>query len=86
MAFAENRLLPSDALTLTQQEVLYGSAVTRLTDLVDAENCYAIPWSEVLPMQIEAANERLTERRSAIRVLAKRVEASSIGRFGNRAI
>ena len=54
------------------------SAVKRLTDLVDAENCYAMPWSDVSPLQIEAANERLAERRSAIRVLEKRAEAGGV--------
>lgn len=55
-----------------------GSALEHLTDLVDAENPYQIPWAELLPKQIEAANERFTERIGAIRLLAQRADAGGI--------
>jgi hypothetical protein len=55
------------------------SAVARLTDFVEAENCYTTPWSELLHLQMEAASQCLAERRPAIRLLAKRAETSGIG-------
>jgi hypothetical protein len=54
------------------------SEVAKLLDFVDAKNCYDIPWSELLPLQIEAANERLRERSGAIKVLANRMETTGI--------
>jgi hypothetical protein len=47
-----------------------GVAVTRLTDRVNATNTQDISWGELLPLQIEAANERLQERVGNIKLLA----------------
>lgn len=55
------------------------SAVQRLTDLVGAEHCYSIPYAELLPAQMQAAGERLDQRRGAIKVLAKRAETGGDG-------
>jgi hypothetical protein len=49
-----------------------GSAVERLTTLVDVKNPFIIPYTDLLPMQIEAANERHNERVETIKVLANR--------------
>ncbi len=55
-----------------------GRAAEELVSLVDAPGRYDIPWSEVLPKQLEAANERLTERRGAIKLLGHRAETTGI--------
>ena len=55
-----------------------GAAVKRLTELVDTKNPFQIPWSDLLPMQIEAANERLNERIGSIRLLANRAETGRV--------
>jgi hypothetical protein len=55
-----------------------GAAVKRLTDMVGTTACYDTPWSELLPKQIEAANERLQERIGRIKVLANRAETANI--------
>jgi hypothetical protein len=52
-------------------------AVERLTSLAGAENCYSIPHSEVLPMQIQAADERLKSR-AGIRLLTHRAQTAGI--------
>jgi hypothetical protein len=53
------------------------SAVEKLTSLAGAKDCYDIPHPELLPMQIEAADERLKSR-GAIRLLAHRAETAGI--------
>jgi hypothetical protein len=55
-----------------------GAAVKRLVDMVDKEEPYVIPYKELLPEQLEAANERFSERVSTIKVLGQRAEAAGI--------
>jgi hypothetical protein len=55
-----------------------GAAVESLTSLVHAENPYSIPWKELAPRQLEAANELFRERVGAIRLLARRAEENRI--------
>ena len=55
-----------------------GAAVESLTKLLESEDRYDIPYSELLPRQIEAANERFQERRNAIKLVANRAETGNI--------
>ena len=55
-----------------------GTATERLTDLVDSDGRYDIPHEELRGAQIEAMNERLRERRGAIKLLARRAEDGGI--------
>ncbi len=54
------------------------SAIEKLTSLVDAENVYDIPHAEVLPVQLEAAAERLETRAGRIKLLANRAETAGL--------
>jgi len=54
------------------------SAVDRLVSLVDAENPFDMPFSEVLPRQLEAVNERLRSRIDRIKLLRNRAETAGI--------
>jgi hypothetical protein len=45
---------------------------------VNVKSRYEIPWTEVLRTQIEAAHERLNERRGAIKLVANRAETAGI--------
>lgn len=62
-----------------------GSAADKLTSLAGAKNCYGIPHAELLPLQIEAADETLRSRAGAIRLLAHRAEAAGIKSIGKAA-
>jgi hypothetical protein len=53
------------------------SAVERLTRLIEAKDRHDIPLAELLPAQMEAANERLTAQRQSVKLLANRVESSN---------
>ena len=55
-----------------------GSALEHLVGLRDAADRYDIPPAEVLPLQIEAANERLETRVAQIPLLKNRAEAAGI--------
>ncbi|TAL03932.1 MAG: hypothetical protein EPO08_02830 [Rhodospirillaceae bacterium] len=55
-----------------------GSAVERLTKLVEDKDRYDIPYADLLPMQIAAADERLKERVGVIKLLANRAETGGI--------
>ena len=55
-----------------------GSALEYLVGLRDAEGRFDIPPAEVLPLQIEAANERLETRVAQIPLLKNRAEAAGI--------
>lgn len=55
-----------------------GTATDRLTSLVSSEDRFDVPYDELLPQQIEAVNERLQERRSAIKLLGRRAEEGKI--------
>ena len=53
------------------------TAVERLTGLVDSPDRHDIPLADLLPVQMEAANERLSAQRQTVRLLANRVESSN---------
>jgi len=53
-------------------------AVTQLTALMDEDDPFAYPDGEVLPVQLEAAAQRLAERRTQVRVLDARARDASI--------
>jgi hypothetical protein len=55
-----------------------GAAVDELTGLVESEDCYEIPWRELLPRQIKAANELFQERVGEIKLLANRAEETGV--------
>jgi hypothetical protein len=61
------------------------SAVERLTRLVDAANRYDIPPAELLPMQIEAARERLAMHGASIQFVKNRIEDTGVKRIGEPA-
>jgi hypothetical protein len=54
------------------------SAVDRLVGLVDTENPFDMPFSEVLPRQLEAINERFKDRIEKIKLLQNRAESGGI--------
>jgi hypothetical protein len=54
------------------------TAVDRLTRLVDAPDRHAIPSAELLPVQIEAANERLASHARSVQLVRNRVEETGI--------
>jgi hypothetical protein len=54
------------------------SATEHLVGLVEAEDRYDIPHAKVLPIQLEAANERLQSRMADIPLLANRAERGGV--------
>jgi hypothetical protein len=54
------------------------SAVDRLVGLVDTENPFDMPFSEALPRQLEAINERFKDRIEKIKLLQNRAESGGI--------
>ncbi|CAN7581411.1 hypothetical protein LJR219_004277 [Phenylobacterium sp. LjRoot219] len=62
-----------------------GSAIERLLKLATAEDRYDIPYEELLPVQLEAANERLASRREAIPLLKNRAESAGLTAIGEAA-
>jgi hypothetical protein len=54
------------------------SAIERLTGLQSDPQRYAIPYSELRQMQIDAVNERFVDRRSTIKLLGHRAEEASL--------
>lgn len=62
-----------------------GSAVERLLNLATAEDRYDIPYEELLPVQLEAANERLASRREAIPLLKNRAGEANLTSIGQAA-
>jgi hypothetical protein len=56
-----------------------GSAVERLTGLIEAPDRYDIPWREVRAAQVEAADERFQARKDRIKLLGHRAEEGGIG-------
>ena len=58
------------------------SAIDRLLALADDPGRHDIPPAELLPLQLEAANERLQDRRGRIKLLAKRAEAAGTEKIG----
>lgn len=55
-----------------------GSAVQRLTKLVGADDCFDIEPIDLLPVQLDAANERLAAQAQRIPLLANRAESGGI--------
>lgn len=55
-----------------------GSAVQRLVKLVGADDCFDIDPMDLLPVQLDAANERLAAQAQRIPLLANRAESSAI--------
>jgi hypothetical protein len=60
-------------------------ALERLTDLVQSEDRFAASSSDLLPLQIEAMNERLRERKDSIKLLAFRSRESGIDEIREKA-
>jgi hypothetical protein len=54
------------------------SATQRLMELMDSDDCYDVAPAELLPLQIEAANERLASQIDKIGLLRNRAESGSI--------
>lgn len=57
------------------------TAVQKLLKLVDADDRYAIPLADLLPVQLEAARERLARHGAAIRLVRNRVEETGVKRL-----
>ena len=55
-----------------------GSAVEALLQYIDRDDFLQIPYSDILPLQIQAANERLQDRISRIKLLQNRAESGGI--------
>lgn len=55
-----------------------GAAVERLKKLAEAPNRFDIPAAELLPTQLEAANELLQDRINKIRLLRNRAESGAV--------
>lgn len=53
-------------------------AVSRLLKLMDDDDPYGYPATEIAALQLEAANERLAERREQVRVLSQRATDAGI--------
>ncbi|HXC10762.1 MAG TPA: hypothetical protein VNV61_17645, partial [Steroidobacteraceae bacterium] len=54
------------------------SAVDRLIGAVDTDNPFDMPFSELLPRQLEAINERFKDRIDKIKLLQNRAETGGI--------
>src|SRR5579875_380264 len=54
------------------------SAVERLMELMGKKDCYDVAPADLLPLQIEAANERLGSQNDKIGLLKNRAETSDI--------
>jgi hypothetical protein len=59
------------------------SAVERLTGLIEAKDRHDIPLAELVPAQIEAANERLAAQRATVKLLQNRVDNAGMGSVGS---
>src|SRR5262245_17805673 len=55
-----------------------GPATKRLTDLVYSADRYDIPHAELLPLQLDAANERFQVKVEQIKLLRNRAEQGAI--------
>jgi hypothetical protein len=61
------------------------SATERLVELVGAKDCFDIPPVDLLPMQLEAANERLAAQGQRIPLLANRAESGGVKQIAQTA-
>jgi hypothetical protein len=59
------------------------SAVDQLVGLVDAENPFDYDFFEMLPRQLEAANERFRSRVDKIKLLQNRAESAKVSEIGS---
>ncbi|OBJ06303.1 hypothetical protein [Mycobacterium colombiense] len=57
------------------------SAVERLVTMVGAKDCFDIEPTELLPLQLQAANERLEARSQRIPLLANRAQSGGVERI-----
>lgn len=60
------------------KETKAASAVDGLVGMIALENPFAAPYSEILPRQIEAINERFQDRVQKIRLLQNRAETAGV--------
>lgn len=61
------------------------TAVDRLIGLVDAPDRHSIPMDELLPVQMQAANERLVAHSESIQLVRGRTDETGILRIGEQA-
>ncbi|MCK8645286.1 hypothetical protein [Mycobacterium colombiense] len=61
------------------------SAVERLVTMVGAEDCFDIEPAELLPLQLQAANERFEAQSERIPLLANRAESGGVERIAQPA-
>jgi hypothetical protein len=61
------------------------SAVERLMDLMGKADCYDVAPAELLPLQIEAANERLADQIDKIGLLKNRAESGGVSQINRPA-
>ena len=61
-----------------------GAAADRLTKLVDAEDRFTVPYSDLQDAQVEAMNERFQERRDQIKLLRHRANEGGIDKIASR--
>ena len=61
-----------------------GAIADKLTNLVDDDNRYDIPFDQLRDAQVEAMNERFQERKDAIKLLAHRAEEAGIDAITSR--
>src|SRR5262249_13201764 len=54
------------------------SAVERLLNFTAEDDCFQTPPAELLPLQLEAANERLNSQLCKIRLLQNRAESGGV--------
>ncbi|HUL98076.1 MAG TPA: hypothetical protein VLU24_01295, partial [Mycobacterium sp.] len=54
------------------------SATERLVGLVGADDCFDIASADLLPVQLQAANERLQTQIGGIGLLANRAESADV--------
>ena len=57
------------------------SAKKRLLNMIDTDGAFNTPYAELLPLQLEAADERLQERISKIKLLANRAESGGVSKI-----
>lgn len=57
-----------------------GAAADRLTAYGSDEERFDVPYAELLPLQVEALDERLQERRDQIKLLGRRAEDAGVDR------
>jgi hypothetical protein len=69
---------PNDRETPMNAAVDMNSEADRLVSLVEAEDPFDMPYSEVLPRQLQAINERFKDRIEKIKLLQNRAETGGV--------